>query len=218
MILLNPICELFVENYLNYFFGKKFFELEKKLKKENFPIVSRIVGYFLSQIVLVKKPKYILELGTGVGLSTIYMAFVIKKFKLPTKIVTLDIRQDFYNKAKEIFKLFNVEDVIDHKLIDSTSFLKETFTSFDLIFFDHEKSKYKKDLEIILNRNLVNPFGIIIIDNLFGRGEIFLPNSKRKRKQVLSSFIDYLFSSQVLKRAFVNILPISDGLGFLTFF
>jgi len=218
MILFNPICELFVENYLNYFFGKKFFELEKELKKENYPVVSRIVGYFLSQIVLIKKPKYILELGTGVGLSTIYMAFFIKKFKLQTKIITLDIRQDFYDRAKEIFKFFDVEDIIDHKLIDSTSFLEKTFISFDFIFFDHEKSKYKKDLEIILNRNLVTSQGIVIIDNLFARGEIFLPNSKRKRKQVLLSFIDYLFSSQVLKRAFVNILPISDGLGILTFF
>ncbi len=218
MVLLNPICELFVKNYLNYFFGKKFFELEKKLKKEKFPIVSRIVGYFLSQIVLIKKPKYILELGTGVGFSTIYMAFVIKKFKLNTKIITLDIRSDFYKRANEIFKTFKVKDIIDHKLVDSSSFLKETSMSFDFIFFDHEKRKYKKDLEIILDNNLIAPKGIIIIDNLFARGEIFLPNSKRERKEILISFINYLFSPKVLKRAFVNILPVSDGLGILSFF
>ena len=218
MILLNPISELFVENYLNYFFGKKFFELEKKLKKENFPVVSRVVGYFLSQLVLVKKPRCILELGTGVGLSTIYMAFFIKKFKLQTKIITLDIRQDFYERAKEVFKGFDLEGIIDHKLMDSTSFLKKTFKTFDFIFFDHEKSRYKEDLDIILDKNLIASQGIIIIDNLFARGEIFLPNSKKKRKQVLLSFIDYLFSPQILKRAFVNILPISDGLGILAFF
>jgi len=146
------------------------------------------------------------------------MAFVIKKFNLNTKIITLDIRSDFYKRANENFEAFNVKDIIVHKLIESSSFLKETSICFDFIFFDHEKRKYKEDLEIILDRNLIASKGIIIIDNLFARGEIFLPNSKRERKQVLISFINYLFSPKVLKRAFVNILPFSDGVGILNFF
>ncbi len=218
MLYLNPIPEKFVENYLNYFYGRSFFLLEKKLKKENFPIVSRIVGYFLAQILLEKNPKKVLELGTGPGLSTLYMALVIKKFNLNTKIITLDIRPDFLEIAKNNFKKFKVEDVVSIYNLSSQEFLENTSEQFDFIFFDHEKRQYKKDLYLILKRNLIKTQGVILIDNLFARGEIFLPNSKKERKYILLDFINFLFSEEVLKRAFVNILPVSDGLAFLKFF
>ena len=83
-------------------------ELYSYLVENKFPVVGRDTAKFLAQIVLIKQPEKILEIGTNVGFSALTMAKVLKK----GMIYTVDYREDLQKQALENFKKFGVEDKI----------------------------------------------------------------------------------------------------------
>jgi caffeoyl-CoA O-methyltransferase len=54
-------------------------EMEKYAKKNNFPILGPVSGYYCYQLAIMMKAKSMFEMGSGYGYSTAWFAKAVKK-------------------------------------------------------------------------------------------------------------------------------------------
>ena len=129
---------------------------EKLNKKEDYSIIDRRTGELIHALVEAKNPKNVLEIGTSIGYSSIWIASALKKGKLTT-IERWDERAEL---AKKFFKKAKLKvNLIEGEALEIIPKLK---TKFDVVFLDATKSEYLKYLKKVkLNKN-----ALIIADNI----------------------------------------------------
>ena len=127
------------------------------------------------------KPKYILEIGSFIGLSTMELSKNIKK---NGKVFAIEKFEKFYNIAKKNFKINKLNKKINIILGDANEVLSSKIIKqkFDLVFIDGNKEKYKE--LFILCENKLTKNGIIIIDNIFNQGDALNRKTITKKVQV----------------------------------
>ena len=132
-----------------------------KSEKEEFWNITKFQGYILSKIVKLQNPKNVLELGTSNGYSALWL---LLNLDINSKFTTIEIDENRYSLAKENFKNLNLKtNCINLNCLD---FLKEATEKYDFIFIDSNHKNYKKILELIVNRKIIENGGIIIFDNI----------------------------------------------------
>ena len=185
---------------------KRIFEEESKKKKLS-PIVEPEVGRFLNFYIRSIQAQKVLELGTGIGYSTIWLAEALKYTN--GKLISLELDNDKYNLAKENIKKAGLNtDLVELILQDAINYIDSLIQfgikeKFDLIFIDLEKTLYPDLVERCIK--IVSLNGAIIADDT-----LFKPKGLRKK---VSDPVDK-YNKQVFadKRLYSSILPIGDGL------
>lgn len=194
--------------------SRKFKESVRTVKKIiKYSSVRKRQGMILYQMVKYFKPDYIIELGTSLGISTLYLS----KGSKNTKTYTVEGDSGLCNISSGNFKdnhCKNIElinDTFDHALPE---ILKKCNTK-TIVFIDGNHSyeatlKYfhmcmeqlKKDSIIIIDdinwskgmrrswKEIENDKKIFLVIDLFFMGVIFL--DERMKKQVFRIFINYL--------------------------
>jgi len=80
-------------------------ELERYSRQHGVPIVSRVTGRFLSTIVTAMQANRILEVGTGYGYSTLWMALaqprVGRIWTVDSHVARTEIAREYFRKATE---------------------------------------------------------------------------------------------------------------------
>src|SRR5690554_5576362 len=107
-------------------------QMEKKAGEEYIPIIKPEVGQFLAVLLKAKRPKRILEIGTAIGYSTIWMARAVKD----TEIVTIEINEEMYHEARRNFTALAIDGQINQKLGDALEVLPYLRREFDFVFID----------------------------------------------------------------------------------
>ncbi|MGL4485290.1 MAG: O-methyltransferase, partial [Anaerovoracaceae bacterium] len=139
-----------VEEYIDRKYvpvNNKLAELREYCQAENIPLIKKDTESLLATLLLSTKPKRILEIGTAVGYSAIYMATVFED----SKIITLERDEHKYQNAIENIIDFDMEDRIEAVNVDAGSELEKLvkkkengkLENFDFIFFDAAKSHYR---------------------------------------------------------------------------
>ncbi|WP_139490370.1 O-methyltransferase [Brevibacillus dissolubilis] len=179
--------------------------LEKEAAEEGIPIIQLPSAQFLRALVLMHKPKSILEVGTAIGYSTIWFAEAAPE----ATIVTMEMDEERIRRAHANFAEAGVADRIELIEGDATKGLPAGY-QFDCLFIDAAKGQYLTFLELYLP--LVKPGGLIISDNVLFRGLVTSPENagKRQRPMVekIHAFNQYLMSHPDLD---TSIVPIGDG-------
>lgn len=128
------------------------------------------VGELLFKIVDKYKPRHILELGTCLGLTTLYLASA----NLKTKVTTFEVTPSLANRAKETFQRLKRKNItviqgnLDQTLVANIKQLKDV----DLIFFDADRSykatmRYFKTCLPYIHKDM-----IFIIDDIYASEEM----------------------------------------------
>jgi predicted O-methyltransferase YrrM/threonine dehydratase len=132
--------------------------------------ITTIQAQFISYLLKTNKPKLILDIGTYKGYSATCMAL---NTEIDTKIITLEINQNYAIEASAFFKLFGLADKIEcinGNAIESMKSLsnKGYKGMFDFIFLDADKESYLDYYDLSIE--LLKEGGILAIDNtlLFG--------------------------------------------------
>jgi O-methyltransferase family 3 len=197
----------FVQNLVK-FNNEEILKLEKKSIEENVPIITRDVLKFMVFMANSINAKNILEIGTAVGYSGIFLANIAKSNE--GKLTTIEIDDDRYEKSKLNFKKFKLEKYVNSIKGDAVVELpKLNGNKYDFIFIDASKSKYKDFFEY--SYNMLNDGGIIFIDNIMFRGYVAESDTPKRYKTIinnLKNFISYLNDNT----DFV-LLPYGDGVG-----
>ena len=195
---------------LNVFDNELLDEFEKEALENNIPIITRDVLKFLLFTADNISASNILEIGTAVGYSGVFLAEISRKYK--GKLTTIEIDEDRYIKAKQNFSKFNLADNVEQILGDVLKVLPELVSDnrkYDLIFIDASKSKYIDFFN--LSYGMLNKGGYIFIDNLMFRGLVAENEFPKKYRTILNNldkFINYLNEEY----NFV-LLPFGDGVG-----
>ena len=163
--------------------------------------------HFLHLIIKISKIKNILEIGTFTGLSALSMSLALPD---DGKLICLDKNQEKIKIANNFFKKAKQEKKIKTIIkpaLDSLIELNSNKKKFDLIFIDADKENNKNYYDQSIS--LLNPDGLIIIDNVLWHGEIADKKNQDKLTLAIRKFNSYVNND---KRTENLIIPLGDGL------
>lgn len=133
-------------------------------------ITRRKYGIILSQLVNYLKPVHVIELGTSLGIGTIYLASAGRP---ETKIYTIEAEDSLYYLAMEKFKSIMGHIIPIHGEFDKV--LPELLTkleSVDMVYIDgnHRKAPTLRYFQWILKKK--NPDTVIVFDDIHWSNEM----------------------------------------------
>ena len=162
-------------------------------------------GRILSMISKLTKPKYILEVGTYTGYSTLCL---VEGIKGSGELHTIDNNEELYDFQREYFNKSGYGDKIFQHLGNAIDLIDTINLKFDLIFLDADKENYTNYLELLINK--LNANGVLITDNVLWSGKVI----KSISDDDLSTQEIDKFNKLMNQRSDMEtiILPIRDGI------
>ena len=198
----------YVTDYINNTLGESdgfLAELEKYAEENHVPIVTKDTAWLLRSLMMMQKPKKILEIGTAIGYSAILFAKYSDAY-----IVTLEKDEDTAVVAKENIKKAGLSERIEVIVGDAMESIKGIDDTFDFVFLDANKSHYKDYLPDIM-RNLSDG-GVIVSDNILYKGMVANDELVTKRqKTIVKNLREYLNILTNHTELVTSIIPIGDG-------
>ena len=136
-------------------------ELERHSREDGVPIVSRVTGRFLSTIVTAMQANRILEVGTGYGYSTLWMALaqpsVGRIWTIDSSVPRTDVAREYFRRAAE-------DDYIEAFNTPAVELLENfPHRNLDIAFFAGEETEYVRYLDLILP--MLKLSGLAIFNN-----------------------------------------------------
>lgn len=183
-------------------------EMEKFALEKRIPILDWKSAEFLEMIVLMHRPKRVLEIGTAIAYSAIRIA---RKLRKKGTLDTLEKSKDNIKLANQYIEKADLSEVINIIEGDALEIMPSLKKKYDLIFLDADKEDYEK--LFFYSLMLLKKGGILFVDNLLWHGYAAAskipPNYKNSTKFIKS--FNQLFASQTALDT--AIFPIGDGIG-----
>ena len=198
-----------IVNYLNnIYIDEDFLDLKNYGNDNNIPIMKLETKEFLKQLVIIQKPKNILEIGTAIG----YSSLLFSKYT-DASITTIEKSKKMYEIAKSNFKKYKKDINIIN--MDAKKALNNINQGFDFVFIDANKSQYEYYFNKALS--LLNKNVIIVCDNILFRGQITNDNIIDKRDiTIVKNIRKFLSHITNLDDYVTSIIPIGDGISIST--
>lgn len=186
--------------------------IEQEALADGVPIIRKETKEWLKTMLLIKKPMQILEVGTAVGFSSIFMTEYIDK---SAHITTIEKWEPRIAQAKINFERAGVTDRITLLEGDASELLKELAArkekQFDFIFMDAAKGQYIHFLPDVVA--LLSVDGMLISDNVLQDGEVL--DSKyvveRRNRTIHTRMREYLYTLKHHEQLETSVLPLGDG-------
>lgn len=183
-----------------------FQDLEAYAEEHHVPIIQPEVAQLIQTLIHLQKPQRILEIGTAIG----YSASIMAESMGTGEVVSVEIREDMHQMAKENVKKYETKVQFDFHLGDALEVLPQIQGKFDIIFIDASKGHYLEFLELSLSK--LNPGGLIISDNILYKGMIANPEwVERRKKTIVKRMKNFLVALTAIKSLHTSIVPIGDG-------
>ncbi len=119
-------------------------------------------GQFLHLLVSIAKPKFILEIGTSIGFSTIWLASAAAEYGGTVK--TIEIHEERAKTAEQHFTQAKLSNITLLKG-DASALLKDIKAPFDFVFLDGGKEHYLEQLQILEKNGCIKKGTIVAADN-----------------------------------------------------
>jgi predicted O-methyltransferase YrrM len=183
-------------------------EMEKFAIKNKIPILDWKAAELLEQVVLIKRPKKVLEIGTAIAYSSILIA---RRLKQKASIDTIEKSKNNIKFASEYIGRAGLISKINILEGDALEIMPALDGNYDLIFLDADKEDYEKLFHYSLM--LLRKGGVLFVDNLLWYGFTAaksVPKSHRRSTMFIREF-NKLFLSQSNLDAIIY--PVGDGVG-----
>lgn len=181
-------------------------ELEAYAIKTQVPIIRKEMQSFMKTMLVMNKPKQILEVGTAIGFSALLMSEFTDGH-----ITTIENYDKRIPIARDNFKKYHKEDQITLLEGDAMEVLKTLDGPYDFIFMDAAKGQYIHYLPEIMR--LLAPGGVLISDNVMQDGDII--ESKyavtRRDRTIHKRMREYLYTLKHHEELETSILTLGDG-------
>lgn len=190
--------------------------IEKEACAAGVPIIRNETKEWIRTMLLITKPKRVLEVGTAVGYSAIFMSRYLPE---DARIITIEKWKPRVEQAIINFKRAGVSDRITLLEGDAADILvklvEECYSDgygYDFIFMDAAKGQYINFLPNIIR--LLNDNGVLISDNVLQDGEIL--DSKfvveRRNRTIHGRMREYLYELKHNEYLDTSIIPLGDGI------
>lgn len=161
----------------------------------------------IAKILIEKKPKRILEIGTAVG----YSAMCFSKYLAEDGLIdTIERDEKRIEEAKQNFKKVEVENKINLYEGDAVEILPTLNEKYDVVFIDAAKGKYPFFLKEALR--MLKQDGIIFADNILYKGYVMSDYNKHKQRTAVRNLREYIKETTENPNLETEILEVGDGL------
>jgi len=206
------ITDEFVVGYidsLGHDLPEHLYELEKWALKNKVPIIRKSMQEYLRFLLIDRKPESILEIGTAIGFSALFMEEYAPKECSITTIEKVEMR--LVQARKNLAGHTNI------KLLegDAAEVLKTIAVNhterYDFIFLDAAKGQYMTFLKYI--REILKPGGMLVTDNVLLEGSIAQSkfSIERRDRTIHMRMRDFLYELTHSDDFETVILPVGDG-------
>src|SRR5947207_15480778 len=142
-------------------------DIAKSNETRGLPLVDAEVGALRRVLATAVGARRILEIGTAIGYSGIWLAGALP----PTgMLVTFEMNEERARRARENFARAGVADRANVIVGDVQRMLAKVSGPFDLIFQDGDKQLYTPLLDRLVA--LLRPGGLLVTDNVLWDGEV----------------------------------------------
>ena len=183
-------------------------EMEQHAARDGIPIVVPQTGALLHVLTLACAARRVVEVGTAIGVSTLYLA---RALPADGKVVSFDIDEKRQNAARAYLERAGVADRCDLRLMDARDGLVELESgAYDVAFIDGTKTQYSDYFERLLP--LLRKGAMLIVDNVLMGGTVAEGHSDEEwtSEQIKSAraFNERLLHSEGLTG---TVTPVGDG-------
>ncbi len=189
-------------------------ELERDALDHHVPIIKKETQGVLKFLLQLQQPKRILEVGTAIGFSALFMS---KYSSSDCRITTIEkvamrLVEADKNLANPSFPYKEKITLIKGEALDALKNLVEQKQTFDFIFLDAAKAQYMTFLPELMK--LLDNKGLLITDNVLQDGTV--TNSRysitRRDRTIHSRMREYLYEITHMEELATVILPVGDGI------
>ena len=142
-------------------------EMKEYGEANHVPIINSQGLRVLTEAVAQKKPRRVLEIGTAIGYSTLYIA---ANSAGDVEIVTLELSDERADEAEDFIGRSRFAGQIDIIRGDAGENILRQSGSFDLVFIDAAKGQYPDYLRKLYP--LLAEDEVVIADNVLFRGYV----------------------------------------------
>lgn len=197
-------------------------ELEQQAIEEYVPIIRKSTQQMLRFLMASFQPKNLLEIGTAVGFSGIFMMTYLLKYCQNPHLTTVEKVPKRIRQAKENFKKAELSKYITLLEGDAGEILQELskqkkgkedcFASYDMVFMDAAKGQYLSFLPLV--KQLLKKGGLLVSDNVLQDGTIVESRYSitRRDRTIHERMREYLYELSHDADFETVTLPMGDGL------
>ncbi len=183
--------------------------IRKEAEENRVPIIRQEAGEFIKLLILMNKPKKILEIGTAVGFSAIFMSRFLDD---DAHITTIENYPPRIAEAKKNFARAGTENRITLMEGDAQEILPGLDEQYDFVFMDAAKGQYGCFFSEAVR--LLKPNGILLCDNVLQDGDVLESRFAvtRRNRTIHSRMREYLHDLTHDPRLDTAILNVGDGM------
>ena len=154
------------------------------------PIIRKETQSFLKTLLVMHKPRKVLEIGTAVGFSALLMSAYLPE---GGHITTIENYEKRIPIARENFRQAGKEGEISLIQGDALAVMKELTEAYDFIFMDAAKGQYIHYLPEAVR--LLAPGGVLVSDNVLQEGDVLESRFavERRDRTIHSRMREYLY-------------------------
>src|SRR5881394_3249295 len=159
-----------IERYLaslNHAGGGVLDDIARGNRERGLPLVDAEVGALLRTLAIAVNAARILEIGTAIGYSGIWLAGALPAGGM---LITMEMSEERAREARENFARAGLSDRVSVVVGDAQLKLAKVSGPFDLIFQDGDKQLYTPMLDRLVA--LLRPRGLLVTDNVLWDGEV----------------------------------------------
>ncbi len=188
-------------------------EVEKYALETQVPIIRKSTQSLLKFLLRLTKPKRILEVGTAIGFSALFMSEYGPE---DCHITTIEKYEKRIPLARQNFVRAGRAERITLLEGDGAEILKELTGSYDLIFMDAAKGQYLNFLPEVLR--LLTSGGLLVSDNVLQEGDVIQSRYAvmRRDRTIHARMREYLYELKHAEALETVILPVGDGVALTT--
>jgi predicted O-methyltransferase YrrM len=183
-------------------------EMEEFAVKKSVPVLSWHSAELMEQLIIILRPKRVLEIGTAIAYSSIRIARLLKKKGV---LHTIEKSPENVALAEKFIEKSGVGDKIKIFSGEASAIMPGLEKKYDMIFLDADKNEY--NLLFDYSVKLLKKGGVVFVDNLLWHG--FAAAEKVPQKYLNSTrnikeFNNIFMNHSALK---TTLLPVGDGIG-----
>ena len=185
--------------------------LEKEALRNEVPVIRRGTRDLLRYLLRTGKPARVLEVGTAVGYSALFMKECLPAESRITTIEKVEMR---LAEARKNLRKYDPEERIRLVEGDATQILEQLAKEeehYDFIFMDAAKGQYMNFLPFLLR--LLEPGGVLVSDNILHDCDVLESRYAvtRRDRTIHSRMREYLYTITHMEELETICLSVGDG-------
>lgn len=187
-------------------------DMEAHAARDNISIIGPVEGHFLYTLALALHAKDILDVGTAIGYSAMWLGLAARRQE--GRVVSIEKDPARAAWAEAYFRQAEMSGVCAVRRGDALVLMNGMEENFDLIFLDILTQFDRPDaaLEMLdLSIRRLRPGGVLLSDNALRSGQVLAPEISSPSTQGIAAFNKAISAHPRLTTTF---LPLRDGISF----